>query len=443
MTESNVVEHDNLIKFGTEFQTKCISTLLSDKIFLERIYDILDLDFFEGDAHKWIVRETLNYFNEYKNAPTLDVFKVKIQNVTNELLKKSIIDNLRLVYKKINATDLTFIKEQFLEFCKNQKLKKAIMDSVDYLQSGKYDKIKTTVDEAMKAGMERNLGHDYVIDVDKRMHEMSRKTIRTMWSEIDTILDGGLGPGELGIIAAPAGIGKSWYLCRIGASAMQQGYNVLHITLELNENYVGLRYDCCFTGIDFQKIKHNAQVVKDKLKDIKGKLCIKYFPLKTVSAYSIKIHAERMAILGQKPDMIVVDYADILRPMAAEKGSNSYNQAGDIYEELRSVAGELKLPIWSASQCGRCLTLDTIVIEKTRGNISLKELKLNDEVLTHEGFKKVTYIFPIEKQPVYKIKLKSGKVIKCSALHNFPLANGKLKSISSGLQVGDTFLTKK
>lgn len=208
MTEELQTTTDNLRKFGTEFQTKCISALLSDRSFIERIDDILEVGFFEGDAHKWIAQETITYYHKYKDLPTLTTFKVQVDAVKNDVLKHSIITTLKIVYQKLNDTDLLFVKETFLEFCKNQKLKQAIMASVDYLQGGNYEQIKLVVDEAMKAGMERNLGHDYFEEVEHRMHVMARNTIKTNWVEVDTILDGGLGPGELGVIAAPAGAGK-------------------------------------------------------------------------------------------------------------------------------------------------------------------------------------------------------------------------------------------
>jgi replicative DNA helicase len=258
------------------------------------------------------------------------------------------------VHAKISEKDLQFVREQFLEFCKNQKLKSAIMDSVDHLKSGEYEKIKSLVDGAMKAGMERNLGHNYHVDIATRMSEMCRKTISTGWAPVDKLLDGGLGPGELGIVVAPAGIGKSWLLCSLGARAMKQGKNIAHFTLELNENYVGLRYDCCFTGINFQEIKYKQDEVAEKIKGIKGKLFVKYFPLKTVSAQSLKFHVERIQVLeGIRIDEMIVDYADILRPIEKEKNSNSYSEAGGIYEELRQAAGELQIPVWTASQTNR------------------------------------------------------------------------------------------
>jgi replicative DNA helicase len=372
---------DSLTKYGRDFQIKCISCLISDRSFIERINDIIEVDFFESDANKWVVKESIKYFNEYKDLPTLTVFKIKVDDVGDELLKRSIVDNLKLVYQKVSDSDLKFVKEQFLEFCKNQKLKNAIIESADLLALGQYDKIKNVVDHAMKAGMERNIGHDYTEDVEQRMSVMSRNCVKTNWTEIDTIMDGGLAAGELGIITACAGSGKSWVLSKLGVEAMKQGKNVVHFTLELNENYVGLRYDACFTGIDFQNIRNNVDIVKKKIAEVPGKLKIKYFPIKTVSAYSLKAHCERLAILGTKVDLIIVDYADILRPSQSERNSNSYSEAGGIYEELRGVAGELQVPIWSASQSNRA-AMDEDIIQANNIADSYRKIMTADFVLS-------------------------------------------------------------
>jgi len=377
---SDKVIIDNLKKFGNEFQVKCIAGLVSDRPFIERLADIVEADFFENEAHRWIVKESISYFHEYRDLPSLNVFKVRLETITNEALKASIVNSLKLVYQKMNDGDLKFIKEQFLEFCKNQKLKNAIMDAADLLATGEYEKIKSKVDEALKAGMERNLGHSYEEDVEKRMTVMARNSIKTNWEVIDGLMDGGLGPGELGIITACAGSGKSWVLSKLGAEAMKQGKNVLHFTLELNENYVGLRYDSCFTGIDFQNIRNNVEVVKQKINEVPGKLKIKYFPIKT-SAHSLKSHCERIHTLGTKIDMIIVDYADILRPIHSDRNSNSYQEAGGIYEELRSIAGELQVPIWSASQSNRA-AMDEDIIQANNIADSYRKIMTADFVMS-------------------------------------------------------------
>jgi len=206
MSEKVII--DNLKKFGSDFQIKCISGLVSDRPFIERLADIVEEEFFENEAHRWIVKESITYFNEYRDLPSLNVFKVRLETVSNEALKASIVNNLKVVYQKMNDGDLTFIKEQFLEFCKNQRLKNAINEAVDLLVTGEYERIKSKIDEALKAGMERNIGHEYDVDIEKRMSMMARKTIKTNWVEVDTILDGGLAGGELGIVTACAGSGK-------------------------------------------------------------------------------------------------------------------------------------------------------------------------------------------------------------------------------------------
>jgi replicative DNA helicase len=379
MSENHVI--DNLKKFGSEFQIKCISGILSDKSFLERLSDIIDPASFESDAHQWIVKQTVAYFMQYKDLPTLNVFKIKVDSIENSVLKEAIVSQLRNVYQKITDSDLKFVKEQYLEFCKSQKLKNAIIDSVEHLKTGNYEQVKALVDSAMKAGMERNIGHDYMTEVDKRMSVMARNTVKTNWTEVDTIMDGGLAGGELGIITACAGSGKSWVLAKIGAEAMKQGKNVVHFTLELNENYVGLRYDSCFTGIDFQNIRNNVDIVRKKIEQVPGKLFIKYFPIKTVSAHHLKMHTERIAMLGSKIDLIIVDYADILRPYQSERNSNSYSEAGGIYEELRSIAGELQVPIWSASQSNRA-AMDEDIIQANNISDSYRKIMTADFVMS-------------------------------------------------------------
>lgn len=372
---------NNLKKYGNDFQLKCISSLLSDKTFLERIYDIVDFNSFEMDAHQWIVKTIVEYFIKYKDLPTMTAFKVQVDTIETELLKKTVVDQLKLVYQKISESDIKYVKEQYLEFCKNQKMKNAILSSVELIKIGHYDRISHVVQEALKAGMERNIGHDYMTDIDNRMSVMARNTMRTPWEVVDAIMDGGLASGELGVITACAGSGKSWVLAKIGAEVMKNGKNVLHFTLELNENYVGLRYDSCFTGIDFQNIRNNVNVVKDKISNIPGKLIIKYFPLKTVSAHSLKIHTERIQTLGTKIDMIIVDYADILKPTSSDRNSNSYSEAGGIYEELRSIAGELQIPIWTASQSNRA-AIDEDIIQANNISDSYRKIMTADFVMS-------------------------------------------------------------
>ena len=352
---------DTLSKYGQSFQSKVVSALLTDTKFLDTIGEITTPKFFENDANKWIISEILDYHNEYKKAPTLDVFKVQLSKVDNDILKKTVIDQLKHVHTQIGNVDLDYIKNEFKDFCINQNLKGVILRSVDLLQAGSYDRIKDLVDSAMKVGTETNLGMDYIEDFDIRTEELNRKTVPTKWNPINDLMDGGLGPGELGVVVAPSGVGKTWILTAIGAEAVRQGLSVVHYTMELSEHYVGARYDTVFTQIPSTELKEKKEEVKGKISNLKGKLLIKYFPPKGVSVKKLQQHIEKMVTLDNKPDVIIVDYADLLLS-DSNKSDSTYAEQGGVYIDLRGMSGELEIPIWTASQTNRS-AIDSEVIE--------------------------------------------------------------------------------
>ena len=360
---------ETLTQFGTSFQSKIIASLLRDVKFIQTISDILNPSMFDSDSNKWLVKSVVDYYYEYKKQPTLEVIKYKIDEIDNDVLKSGVVDKLREVWKNIEATDLEFVQEQTLDFCKNQTLKNAILSSVDLLENKDYDGIKSIIDEAMKAGTTRDLGHDYITSLESRLEESARVTVKTPWDVINEIMDGGLGAGELGVIVAPAGIGKSWTLQAIGASTIKENKTVVHYTLELNENYVGLRYDSIFSGVTTANIKYYKDEVTNKISKLPGKLLIKYFPTKAASVQTLASHLKQIEISGVNIDMVVVDYADILMPTGNFKEKR--HAIGNIYEDLRGLAGELEVPIWTASQANRsALEEDVIGADKVAEDYS-------------------------------------------------------------------------
>jgi hypothetical protein len=199
---------DKLTAFGNNFQVKTISALLTDKAFLQQVSDILLPEFFESDANSWIVENTIKYFHEFSQTPTLDVFKIKTSSITSDVMKMSVIDSLKEVYKHLESNDLDFIKDETVAFCKNQCIKRAILDSVSLLEKGEYDQIKLAIDNAMKAGADKAIGHEYNDEVELRYKDNIRSTIPTPWPVINDLADGGFGKGEMVVFVAPAGIGK-------------------------------------------------------------------------------------------------------------------------------------------------------------------------------------------------------------------------------------------
>ena len=371
------MSESTLTQFGHVFQAKIISSLLSNKRFIQTISDILKPVYFDSDANKWLVETIVAYFFEYKTIPTLDVMKVKIDEMENEILQVSVVDNLKESWRNVESTDLKFVQEQTLEFCRNQVMKNAIMDSVDLIEVGQYDQIKKIVDEAMKAGSDRDLGHEYIEGIEERLTKSTRDTIKTGWDPIDEVMDGGLGKGELGVVVAPAGIGKTWCLQSMGSNAVKRGLSVVHYTLELNQEYVGLRYDTIFSGTPTANIKFYKDEVKKKISQLKGHLLIKYFPTKSATVQTLSSHLKQIELQGIKPDLVLVDYADILRGVGSEKRHILEN----IYEDLRGLAGEYELPIWTASQANRS-SLEEEIIDATKVAEAYSKVMIADFVVS-------------------------------------------------------------
>lgn len=373
---------DTLQYYGSSFQIKVLSALLGDKTFLQQISDIIEPTYFSSDANKWIVSTILAYQKEYKTAPTLDVLKIKIDAIETDLLKTTVVENLKEVFKSLEATDLDFVKDQTINFCKNQKLKNAILQSVELLRVSDYDGIKSKIDDAMKAGTDKHIGHEYIDHIEQRFESSTRSVIAMPWDAINAITDGGLGKGELAVFVAPAGIGKSMALVNVAADAVQRGLNVIYYTLELNEAYVGARFDSYYTGIPSADLKYHKEEVEAAVSKLKGKLVIKYFPTKTASVVTLTAHLEKCILQGYKPDIVFIDYADLLRDASAKSNSARHDQIlGNIYEDIRGLAGTYQIPIYTASQANRS-ALDEEIIEADKIAESYAKIMVADFVVS-------------------------------------------------------------
>jgi replicative DNA helicase len=368
---------DKLSEYGFGFQVKVLAAMFTDRTFLQQIADIIQPEYFESESNSWILDIILGHFRTYKTPPTKDVLKVKVTEIEHAVLKVAVVEQLKEVFRYMESDDLSFVKDEILRFCKNQEIKHAIMDSVNLLKNGNYDEIKTKIDSAMKAGADTDIGHEYKSQVALRYNEAARHTITTGWDVVDDLMDGGLAPGELGVVMAPAGIGKSWLLINIGANAIRNGKNVVHFTLELNQNYVGQRYDSVITGIPAQNLKNHQEDIENKMSRISGELVIKYYPTKSVGVMALKAHIEKSSMLNKAPDLVIVDYADLLKVSAKDK----HEALEELYEELRGMAGEYGVPVWTATQAGRA-ALEDDIIEADKIAASYGKVMVSDFIMS-------------------------------------------------------------
>ena len=347
-----------LSQYGIQFQIKVLSSLLTHKEFLTNIHDIISEEYFENTGHKWIIKEILKYYQKYNTVPSMDVLKVEVKKLDNEVLQVSVKEQLKEAYRASDE-DLKYVEEEFSNFCKNQQLKKALLNSVDLLKAGDYDSIRYLVDSALRSGQDKNLGHEYNKDIEYRYREDNRRPIPTPWEPFNDIMQGGLGEGDFGLIFGNPGGGKSWALVALGGMAVKMGYNVLHYTLELGEDYVGRRYDAFFSGIPVNKILNFREKVESVLENLPGNLIIKEYPMGKASISTIESHIKKCTDLGTKPDLIIIDYVDLLR--SKRNNRERKDEIDDIYISTKGLARELKIPIWSVSQVNRAGAKDDII----------------------------------------------------------------------------------
>ena len=349
---------NSINQYGHDFQIKVLSSLLTHKEFLVNIHDIISEEYFENQAQKWAIKEVLNYYDKYHTTPSLDILKVELQKVDNEVLQISIKEQLKLAFVS-SDDDLEYVQEEFTNFCKNQQLKKALMSSVDLLKAGDFDGIRFIVDNALKAGQDKNIGHEYVKDIESRYRENSRETVPTPWDKINGLLQGGLGNGDFGLIFGNPGGGKSWSLVALGGHAVRLGYNVLHYTLELGEEYVGKRYDAFFTKIPVNKVDSHRDKVEELIPQLPGKLIIKEYPTGRASVSTIESHIAKSTSMGVKPDLVIIDYVDLLSSRKTNRERK--DEIDDIYTSTKGLARQLDIPIWSVSQVNRAGANDNVI----------------------------------------------------------------------------------
>ncbi len=348
----------NLNQYGSHFQIKAISSLLTHKEFLISIHDVLSDEYFDNQAHKWIIKEILRYYDKYHTTPSMDIHKEKDKKIDNEVLQLSVKEQLREAYQA-SEEDLEYVQEEFSTFCKNQQLKKALLNSVDLLKAGDFEGIKHLVESALKAGNDKNVGHEYNKDIETRFREDARTTIGTPWGKINELLQGGLGNGDFGLIFGNPGGGKSWSLVALGGYAVRMGYNVIHYTLELGEAYVGRRYDAFFSQIPVDRILQNRDKVEEIIPQLPGELIIKEFPTGRATMSTIESHINKVEDSGVKADLIIIDYVDLLS--TKKKTADRKGEIDDIYTSTKGLARQLDIPIWSVSQVNRAGAKDDIV----------------------------------------------------------------------------------
>ena len=359
-------ERVDFSKYGKDFQEKLCQLILQDRMFCDQIEEVLDIQFLELKYLRVFVQKVFEYREKYKVHPTtrtmLTLMRSELDD-ENDAIQKQVRDYFSRIYKSdMEVEGEEYIKDTALDFCKKQVLKEAMLKSVNLLKNSSFDEISNTINEALKLGCDNNFGYDYLKDFEQRFEIKARNPVSTGWSHVDGLTKGGLGKGELGVVIAPTGAGKSMVLVHLGAQAIKNGKNVVHYTLELADTVVASRYDSCITGIPLKDLFVFKEHIYENVEDLEGGLIVKEYPTKSASTRTIETHLEKLRQRDFKVDMILVDYGDLLKPNVIRKEKRI--ELESIYEELRAIAQKNDCPVWTASQTNRSgLNAEVITME--------------------------------------------------------------------------------
>ena len=356
---------DSFSKFGKSFQEKLCQLMLQDRPFCDQITEVLDIGFLETKYLQVFITVILDYREKYGVHPSYEILATIFKSGITEY-DAGVQKQVRDYYTRIITTSMVdgaeFVKDTAMDFCRKQVLKQAMMKSVGLLKSSSFDEISKVINDALKLGSDNNFGHDWMADFESRFQLKARNPISTGWERMDALCKGGLGKSELGVVIAPTGAGKSMVLVHLGSQALKEGKTVVHYTLELGDTVVAQRYDSCITGIPLNDLMMNKEEIFDQISDIEGNLIVKEYPTKSATTQSIKNHLDKLKKRGIHPDMVIVDYADLLRPVKAR--NEKRHELESLYEELRGIAQTMECPIWTASQTNRSgLNAEVITME--------------------------------------------------------------------------------
>jgi len=341
-------------RFGKNFQEQICQLMLEDRPFYDQITEVLDINFFEKKYLQVFAQTLMNYREKYNTHPNGELMMTLLRTELNHH-DKATADLVRNFYARIHTSDgveeAQYVKDKAIDFCRKQALKEAMLKSAKLLNTSSFDEIENVIKKALVLGTDNNFGHDFRKDLLKRFELVARNPITTGWPRMDEICKGGLGSSELGVVIAPTGAGKSMVMVHLATEALMKGKTVVYYTLELKDTVVGQRFDCCITDVPLQDHMSRKKDIIDKVKDVPGTLIIKEYPTKSASVQTIKNHIEKLRKRGIEPDMVLVDYADLLRP--PRNTGEKRHELEETYEGLRGLAQTYEIPVWTASQTNR------------------------------------------------------------------------------------------
>ena len=387
---------------GIDFQHKLVKLFFEDSTFFTMINPIVDQNMFTEDVLRRIVGFMKDRYNESGVAPTYVDMDLYIRVHVHDAITLDTILSTLQVLREIDLVGQDIVKSEADKFFKQQNLTKAINKSIEIVKEGnvsKYYDIEDLIRSALDTNVSLDMGYNPMDGIDEALEENYRKVIPTGFSRLDKALYGGLGMGELGVIIAPSGVGKSSATTGFAASAATykckdndyRGFKVLHIHFEDEDVNIKRKYYGWLTGVDAidlskPEFKEN---VKSRLKNelfeeaqmIKENLWCFHLPSGEVTVGRIEQIVKQGIARGFKPDLIIIDYFECLEYDSADKTDSEWSKEGRTMRKLEALAHKYEVGLWVPIQ-GTKDSFDKEILGLSSGGGSVKKIQIGHVIIT-------------------------------------------------------------
>jgi replicative DNA helicase len=376
----------NFDYLGNTFQIQLLNQIIVDKEFSMTIMDVIESSYFDNKYFKIILQMVKEYYVKYQSTPNFDTLEQIVKSeISQELVAKIVLDTITQI-KDAPFEGTQFVQEKALKFCKQQELQKAMDKSQKIITEGdfeSYDKVEGLIREALQVG-ERETGlTDIFSNLDSVLDEDFRHPIPMGIPGIDKLLKGGLAKGEIGVILAPTGVGKTTILTKIANTAFNLGYNVLQIFFEDNPKIVQRKHFTLWTGIEPDNLVNHKEEVIGKITEIKetmkNELILKKLPSDSITMSHIKNQLRKMIADGTKIDLVLLDYIDCVVPESSSK--DEWKAEGSVMRGFEAMCHELNLVGWTATQGNRSSISSEVVTTDQMGG-SIKKAQVGHVIIS-------------------------------------------------------------
>jgi len=376
----------NFEYLGNTFQLQLLNQIIVDKDFSHSIIDVIENNYFENKYFKIIIQMIREYYVKYDHTPSFETLEqITKSELQQEIASKIVMDTIKKI-KDAPIDGVGFVQEKALKFCKQQELQKVMGKAQKIIDGGEfenYDTLEEMVKTALQVGAKDTSMLDIFSNLEQVLEDDYRHPIPMGIPGIDRLLKGGLAKGEIGVILAPTGVGKSTILTKMANHAFNLGFNVLQIFFEDNPKVIQRKHFTLWTKIHPDDLSEKRDEVMSKVREIEesmpNKLIMKKLPSDTMTMLQIKNQIRKMVSDGIKVDMIILDYIDCVVP--DKNLGDEWKSEGSVMRAFEAMCHEMNIVGWTATQGNRSSISSEVVTTDQMGG-SIKKAQVGHVIIS-------------------------------------------------------------